>query len=233
MIPPFADHPLVSEFNDLKKYFRQHETVASRNRIHQFRTFARVIAEAGLPVGFDVMGSVNFGVATETSDVDLVLYIICEDGYDGECPSPKCRTQQHVENLLIHTWIRGMSESPYPVQVVDCINLNLLERDLKRGDPESPVLLRFAFYRSVCRGVNARLLRPYHSALLDNPDLVERMKPYLWSLFDELVKSSKHNYSIQKYQERLTQLGVRIPPSMMSTIRVHLDQSRKHLSDGI
>ncbi|HMU84493.1 MAG TPA: hypothetical protein PKE49_05885 [Leptospiraceae bacterium] len=233
MIPPFQDHPLVEEFNELKKYFRQHETEASRRRIKQFRSFARVIAEAGLPVGFDVMGSVNFGLATENSDVDLVLYVVCEDGYEGECPSPHCRTQQYVENLLIHTWIRGISDSPYPVQVVDCINLNLLKRDLEKGDPESSCLLRFAFYRSVCRGVNARLLRPYHKALLENQELVEKMKPYLWTLFDELVKSSKHNYSLMKYQDRLSQLGIGIPQSILGRIRGHLDQSRRHHGDGI
>jgi len=231
MIPPFADHPLVSEFNDLKKYFRRHETQASRKRILQFRAFSRVIAEAGLPVGFDVMGSVNFGLAMESSDVDLVLYITCEDGYDGECPSPKCRTQQHVENLLIHTWIRGISEAPYPVQIVDCINLNLLRRDLERGDPESPVLLRFAFYRSVCRGVNARLLRPFQDTLVANQELVRKMQPYLWTLFDELLKSSKHNYSLHKYQERLHQLGIRIPGSMMERIRGHLENKMRR-SEG-
>lgn len=233
MIPPFADHPLVVEFNDLKKYFRSHETQASRNRIDQFRSFVRVIADAGLPVGFDVMGSVNFGLATEKSDVDLVLYVECENGFAGECPSPHCRTQQHVENLLIHTWIRGISDTPYPVQIVDCINLNLLRKEIEREDPESSALIRFAFYRSVCRGVNAKLLRPYHNALLRNKTLIERMRPYLWTLFDELVRSSKHSFSLHKYQDRLKQLGVHIPESILKSIHGHLSQQKPHIADGI
>jgi hypothetical protein len=81
--------------------------------------------------------------------------------------------------------------------------------------------------------VNARLLRPYHKALLENQELVEKMKPYLWTLFDELVKSSKHNYSLMKYQDRLSQLGIGIPQSILGRIRGHLDQSRRHHGDGI
>lgn len=233
MIPPFAGHPLIQQFNELKKYFRRHETGPSRARVKDFRQFAKIMNSAGLPIAFDFLGSVNFGLATQSSDVDIVLYLRCEDENDEDCEPGRCRTRSYVEHLLLRTLVREFSPQPYDVQVVDCINLGRLEKALRDSDGDSPALLKFSFYRSICRSVNARLLRPYQLRLQENTALLESLRPNLYILFDGLTKSSRHTWSLQKYQDRLKDLGVRIPDSMINRIREHLEQDHVFQRRGI
>ncbi|MBI3396680.1 MAG: hypothetical protein HY042_12650 [Spirochaetia bacterium] len=232
MIPPFAEHALIKQFNELKKYFRKHETMESRFRVKNFRHFAKIMNAAGLPIAFDFLGSVNFGQAAPGSDVDVVLYLRCEDCNVNECQPDTCRTRAYVEHLLLRTLVREYSPNPYEVQVVDCVNLVQLDKDLAAGAGDSPVLLKFAFYRSICRSVNARLLRPYQMQLMENPRIIETLQPSLWILFDGLIKSSRHTWSLRKYQDRLRDFGVRIPASIITRIRSHLDQQEIIQGDG-
>ena len=222
MIPPFANHPLVQQFNEIKKYFRQHETDDSRSRMREFRHYARVIDLAGVEVAFDFVGSINFGQATAGSDVDIVMYLRCENSHD-ECTLRECRPFLEVENLLLRTLVQAYARTPYEVQIIDCINLNLLEKELERGDPASSVLIRFAFYRSVCRLVNARLMRPYQRRLHRDKQLIEGMKPHVFAIFDSLSRNQQHNLSMRKYQERLKEGGVRLPASIQARILAHFE----------
>lgn len=232
MIPPFSRHPLVRQYNDLKRYFRRYETWATRSRIRDFRMFARIIDQAGIPVAFDFLGSVNFGVATQASDVDLVVYIYCDDS-DDECSPETCYNRRYVEHLLLRTLIREYSAIPYEVQTVDCVNLRHLDLELEKADPNSEVLLKFAFYRSICRCVNARLLQPYQKRLMENHKLVEELQPALWTIFDGLSRSSSHSWSLRKYRERVEDIGVRLPEPIIQRIQEHLHLGSLHLGDQI
>jgi len=224
MIPPFANHPLVIRFNELKKYFRKFETPISRARVKEFRQFSKIISTAGLPVAFDFLGSVNFGQATVSSDVDVVLYITCENDYAGECNPENCRSMEHVKRLLLQTLVREYAQHPYEVEIVDAINLNQLNVELEKADPDSPVLIRFAFYRSICRNANAGLIRPFQNRLLANKELVAKMQPNLWTIFEGLVRSSQYTWSMHKYRERLETMGIRLPAGIIRRIHEHLDQ---------
>tara|TARA_Y100001937_G_scaffold90686_1_gene122767 strand:+ start:72804 stop:73502 length:699 start_codon:yes stop_codon:yes gene_type:complete len=232
-VNPFAQHPVIEDYNLIKRYFREYETSHSKNRMRDFRKFARMIQEAGYQVAFDFVGSVNFGQADTNSDVDFVLYLACEKNYAGECDDVHCRTRHQIENLLIRTLIREYVVRPYEIQVVDCMNLNLLHAELERGDPMSPALFRFAFYRSICRAVNARVLKPYQNRLMSNPALVNGLRSELGAVFDGLNRWSPHSISFSKYKSRLEDLGVRIPDSMLEKIRSHLAFGKDHMADGI
>jgi hypothetical protein len=98
-----------------------------------------------------------------------------------------------------------------------------LKSEIERGEPDSPILLRFAFYRSVCRLVNARLVRPYQLQLQKDTRLTDAMRPHLFTIFDGLCKSSPHTYSLEKYQQRLRDIDVTIPASITERIRRHLE----------
>jgi hypothetical protein len=222
MIPPFADHPLIREFNAIKRYFRQHETEESRSRLLQFRQYARMIGESGADVAFDFVGSINFGQAVPGSDVDIVIYLRCAGECSESCPQT-CEFQQEAHRRLLTT-LRGETANappPYEVQVIDTINLTDLDRAIAAGDPEAHILLRFAFYRSICRPVNVKLVRPYQNRLVQNKALIESMRPRLRELFDGLCATSKHHLSFNKYQERLAQMGIRLPGIMRAIIRRH------------
>lgn len=227
MVRPFENNPLIREFNEIKDYFRTYETDDSVNRVRDFRNFARTLEDAGYKVAFDFVGSVNFGLVQEASDVDFVMYIECENNYHGECESAQCHTKKQIESLLIISLMKGELRIPYQIQVVDCINLFHLEEELKRGDPESPVLFRFAFYRSICRNVNARLLRPYQIQLMRNAPLVEKMQHQLDLIFGSFNRSSTHHLSFEKYRSRIQESGADIPSSMLDKIRMHLQAGAK------
>ncbi|MCR9141460.1 MAG: hypothetical protein NXI24_04350 [bacterium] len=221
MIPPFADHPLIREFNEIKRYFRSHETKESRSRLLQFRNYTRRISESGFDVAFDFVGSINFGQAISASDVDIVMYLRCPGPCGERCPGI-CNSHQGAQAELVSTLKNESTASNtrvYDVQVIDTINLTDLERALEEGDADSYVLLRFAFYRSICRPVNVKILRPYQKRLVEDQKLIETMRPRLRDLFDGLCATSKHHLSFNKYQERLAQMGIQIPGIMRAIIR--------------
>lgn len=222
MRPPFGDHPLIRDFNEIKRYFRLHETHISRERLRDFRRFAHLLQEAGYDVAFDFVGSINFGVAEHTSDVDFVLYIRCENNPTAECDPLHCKTLPAIEKLILQTLMREYVKEPYSTHVVDCINLGQLEQELKNPTPDSSVLFRFAFYRSICRGIHLRVLLPFHRQLLDNQDLLDRMRPELDAIFEGLNQSQQHHMSFEKYRSRLGSRGVQIPPSVIAKIQNHL-----------
>ncbi len=225
MIPPFADHPLIREFNEIKRYFRSHETAESRSRLLQFRRYTRRISEAGFDMAFDFVGSINFGQAISGSDVDIVIYLRCPATCGDSCPGICDSHQSAHEGLLSALRSENEDTSSYDVQVIDTINLTDLEQALAEGDAESHMLLRFAFYRSICRPVNVKILRPYQNQLVENRLLIEGMRPRLRELFDGLCATSKHHLSFNKYQERLAQMGIQIPGIMRAIIRRHQEDN--------
>lgn len=222
MRPPFGDHPLIRDFNEIKRYFRLHETHISRQRLRDFRRFAHLLQQAGYDVAFDFVGSINFGVAEHTSDVDFVLYIRCENDSHAECDPLHCKTLPAIEKLILQTLMREYVKEPYSTHVVDCLNLGQLEQELRNPTPDSSVLFRFAFYRSICRGIHLRVLLPFHRQILENQDLLDRMRPELDAVFEGLNQSQQHHMSFEKYRSRLGSRGVQIPPSLIAKIQNHL-----------
>ncbi len=233
MIPPFNDHPLIQEYNRIKAYFRRHESAASRARIHRFRSYARAVGMRSQRIAFDITGSLNFGMSEERSDVDLVLYLECGHHGAEECSLDTCSHFRETEQRIRAELDTGDSEAHYDIQVIDCINLASLERALDNREIEASVLLRFAFYRSVCRAVNARLLRPYQERLRQDPELVRLLRPELFAIFDTLTRSSRHQLSLKKYRERLADRGVGIPSEIHERIRGHLQEyETQRISEG-
>ncbi len=223
MRPPFADHPLIREFNELKRWFRKHETSVSRSRLKEFRSYVRKIQAAGTDVAFDFVGSLNFGQSLDTSDADVVIYVRCPEKCTKRCPDG-CDTRANVKAEML-------SILKYDVQVIDSINLTSLDRALERGKPAN-LLLRFAFYRSICRLVNAQLMRPYHSRLLANRELLSTMQPQLAELFDGLCATSGHQLSFRKYQERLGETGIRLPGVLRAILRRHQEEGNLYPLEG-
>ena len=223
MIPPFHKNPQIAEFNELKLFFRRHENSLSRRRMRMFRGYAKTLKEMGLEVAFDIMGSLNFGQWAPGSDVDLVLYLKCSGEHPEEC-MVNCDYFQRVQSQL-----KALHESepdPGMIQVVDCINLLTLERELETMNFDSLLLIRFAFYRSVCRIIEAGIVRPYQESLLENPLLLEKMLPFLPNVFAGLSRSSAHEISLKKYQERLREeSGVHIPDCILQKIQEHLEHT--------
>ena len=220
-IPEFRNNPIIKEFNGLKRYFRSHETVISRQRISDFKKFSELFGNED--VAFDLMGSLNFGQAKEYSDSDIVIYLRCD--HKNECDAESCPQVTLFRNLFLNTLVYDYNANPYAIQVVDCINLNQVDYDLQTQNVNSMTLLRFGFYRSVCRGTNRKLLHKYEERLGRDKKLCQVVENSLKDCFSGLIHSSQHSYSFKKYIERMEEEGIKIPPTMAEKIQSYLNSN--------
>ncbi|MFN3603559.1 MAG: hypothetical protein ACK4UJ_02480 [Leptonema sp. (in: bacteria)] len=219
----FEKNRFITTFNEIKRYFRNYETEVSQQRIKDFYKFAKILNDVGYEVAFDFVGSLNFGQAEEYSDVDFILYIGCDDHIDTDCDIYNCRNFTYVKYLILETLIKEYVKKPYKTQVVDCINLIRLEKELnKRTNVDLNLIFRFAFYRSICRGVNLKILKPYHNQLLNRKDLIKTVEPFVDDVFYFFLQTNSQNLSFEKYRVRLNQFGIRLPPSILEKIKSYL-----------
>lgn len=228
-ISRFIHHPLIKEFNGLKRFFRKHETPISKERILDFRHFTEMINSSGDKVAFDLLGSVNFGQAEKYSDADVIIYMDCDEEPVEECSYENCAKYKIYKNLLMNTLIFEYAKDTYKVDFVDCINLRKLEQDIQDKVYSSLTLIKFGFYRSICRGINRKVLRYYESLLNKDPELCRVLEDSLAECFSGLVHSSRHSYSFKKYLERVAFHGSEIPVSVVDKINSYLsmDSLRK------
>lgn len=220
----FKDHPIIKEFNGIKKFFRSQETVISRQRIKDLKEYVFQIQRTGENIAFDVLGSVNFGQAVENSDIDIVIYLKCDKNNIGNCDHENCsKLSVYIDLLKNHLAFARSSES-YPLQIVDCINLNQIEYDLKIRNFDSFSLIKFGFYRSICRGINRKLLHKYERQLQRDDELCLAIEKNLSDFFLGLVHSNSHTYSFYKYIDRLQANGFKIPQQVLDKINHYLNQ---------
>lgn len=220
----FKDHPIIKEFNGLKKFFRSQETEISRKRVQDFKRFVEIVKNSGEDLAFDILGSVNFGQALENSDIDLVIYLNCDQGKIGSCDHENCSKLELYKELFMTSVVYSNSSQSYPIQVVDCINLNQLDYDLRIRNFDSLALIKFGFYRSVCRGVNRKLLHRYEIRLQKDEELCKVIEKYISDFFLGLIHTNSHSYSFHKYLDRLKANGFQIPSSVLEKINKYLNQ---------
>lgn len=221
----FKNHPIIKEFNGLKKFFRSKETEISRRRIEDFKRFVDMVKESGDDdIAFDILGSVNFGQALENSDTDVVIYLHCDHGSIETCDHENCTRLPIYKELLLNSVVYTNSAHSYPIQIVDCINLHQIDYDLRIRKFDSLALIKFGFYRSICRGVNRRLLHDYEVRLQEDEELCKVIEKYISDFFLGLIHSNSHTYSFHKYVDRLKANGFQIPPSVLEKINKYLNQ---------
>ncbi|RME93577.1 MAG: hypothetical protein D6767_00680, partial [Candidatus Hydrogenedentota bacterium] len=149
---PFPNNPVFQKFLGLKEAFRQFATVESKKRTRELAYIARIIRQYGDDIAFDILGSVNFGIADDKSDVDMVIYIDC--GHEEEATYENCYKLWFYERLILNTLVFEVSESSFQIEVVDAINLRALEKAILEEDYDNDIIARFVFYRTICRGIN-------------------------------------------------------------------------------
>jgi hypothetical protein len=220
----YIKSPLLKEFNSLKKFFRTYESPVSKMRIRDFKNFTAMINSSGDQVAFDLLGSVNFGQAEDYSDVDVIIYLDCDEEHEGECTYDTCRKFKMYKKLLTNTLVYQYAGNTYKVDFVDCINLRCLDRDINNNNQESITLMKFGFYRSICRGINKKIFRPFENKIVANPAFMNVINSSLEDFFHGLISNSQHSYSFRKYIERVSfRNGKHIPDSIIDKIKAYLD----------
>ena len=204
----------IRDFRRVRDFFVRHETEATRERIEDLRKVYRKLRCMGEDVAFDVLGSVNFGMSEPGSDVDLVIYRRCPCKH--ALPEAVCTLP-----MALHECFQGLREH-YRIDVTDCVNLNQVEASIRAEDPECQALQRFVLYRGICRPINLRLIRATENLLLEKPDLKRKVEALLKDYLHLIVLSHSHILSFKKYESRLQEQGVRIPPGIEEKLHAYL-----------
>jgi hypothetical protein len=225
---PFPENEVFQKFLGLKDYFKKHQTRATKNRIREIATVGRMIRSTGDIIAFDFLGSVNFGMADSSSDVDLVLYLDCPNvPVHAEMNHQNCPRLKLYETIIIHTLVHNISKENYRIQIVDHINLAALKKAIDDENMETDIIARFVFYRTLCRGINKRFLHPLEKKLMAKPHLFKAIESTLTDALIEFTRSSSHGSSFKKYINRLQDKDIRIPEVVVKKIMEYLSISSK------
>lgn len=226
---PFPDNEVFKQFLGLKDFFKKYQTKATRNRIREMASIARHVRASGDVIAFDFLGSVNFGMAAQHSDVDFVLYLECPEIPKGqEMTHLNCPKLKFYETLILHTLIHEISQERYNIQIVDYINLASLRKAIEEENTETDIVARFVFYRTLCRGVNKRFLHPLEKKIMEKPHLFKVIEDVLTDALVEFTRTSSHESSFKKYSSRLEDIGIRLPEAVAKKILEYLTVSNKH-----
>lgn len=219
---PFPENETFKKFLGIKDYFRKFTTKENMQRTRELARTARILQQTGAKIAFDLLGSANFGMVVEASDVDIVMYIECD--HEEEARYDNTPMLRIYESLFLATILKEVSNNPFTLEIVDFINLKRLDRAIREPGFDDDILARFVFYRTICRGVNKLPIRKYEQAISGNKELFKRIENHLTEALKEFTRSSSHRLSFQKYVSRLKEQNIKIPPSMLEKIQEYLDK---------
>jgi len=216
-VEKYSHIPEIELFNEIKKFFRAFQTPESEDRVDVLEEAAQLLdGKIRGHIAMDVMGSVNMGVSQTGSDIDFVLYLRCGSDCRGEMD--KCPCLKKAEAM-----IRDVLKGKFEFQIMDCINLNQVEKSITEKNYECETTQRFVAYRSMCRPVNYRAIAPIEDLL--NQDILFRkeLEGSVQSYIKIFSSTSPHMRSFKKYESRLNDIGVKLPESIRRKIKQHLN----------
>lgn len=221
---PFPENPVFQQFLNLKEYFRLYTTKETQQRTLDLIRIARIIQQSGDPVAFDLLGSINFGMAEDKSDVDMVFYLDCQ--HTDEASYANTPRLRFYETLVLTSLVHEVSDRPFHIEIVDCINLGRLQYLIDNGIWDDDLILRFVFYRTICRGVNKSIIRSFERAIMQEKVLFKKIENELTEYLFEFTKTHGHRKSFEKYLNRLQDREIKIPGSIFEKLSKYLHQSK-------
>jgi Icc-related predicted phosphoesterase len=216
-VEKYSHIPEIELFNDIKKFFRAFQTQETEDRIDILEEVARLLdGKIEGHIAMDVVGSVNMGTSTKGSDIDFVLYLRCDDDCLGDVET--CPILKQADDM-----IREALKGRFEYHVLDCINLNQVEKCIQEKNYECEMTQRFVAYRAMCRPVNYRVIAPTEDLL--NQDILFRkeLEGSVQSYLKIFSSTSPNMMSFKKYESRLTAIGVHLPESIRRKIKQYLN----------
>jgi hypothetical protein len=202
----------IRRLQRIKSFFLGYETPETQHLITGLRKIYRGLERQGMQVAFDLLGSLNFGMAGEGSDMDLVVYL-----REGDCVLDDADVCM-VPGTLAAVF-KELEERSLNVDVCDSLDLDRVRRAIESGDADDGQLQRFVFYRLMCRPVNLRLIKQVENLLSEREPLRRKLEQGLREHLEILVSSIRHVSSLEKYKARLRERDVIIPPDVEKAIR--------------
>jgi Icc-related predicted phosphoesterase len=214
-IQQYSHIPEIELFKEIKNFFRMFQTEESELRVEKMEEIVKRIEPVIEDIAMDVLGSVNVGLSQPSSDIDMVLYLRC----GLQCPDNpmSCSCCKDAAEM-----IRNALHDEYKFEVLDCIDLNEVEKNIKEKNYESETLQRFVAYRSICRPINYRVIAPLEDMLNQDIEFRKEVEGSIRSYFKIFVTTSQHVRSFKKYENRLKTIGIRLPDSIRRKILQYL-----------
>jgi Icc-related predicted phosphoesterase len=208
----------ISRYNRVKSFFLGYETEETQRKIHELRLIYRGIKKKGLRVAFDLLGSLNFGMAEAKSDIDLIVYLRGEECLPD--PNDTCTIPPQLQAVF-----DGLSKRDLEIEVCDSIDLDQVEQAILTEDLDDTHLQRFIFYRAICRPINLRLIKEVENLLLDKPLLRKELESRVREYIRIMISSFRHTYSFTKYKSRLSEKGIPLPTEIEDALRRYLREA--------
>ena len=208
----------ISRFRRVKKFFLGHETEVSRRMIRELRMIYRELKERGMRVAFDLLGSLNFGIANSGSDIDLIVYLRGEECLPD--PNDAC-----IIPLPLQAVFDELKKHHLEIEVCDSLDLDRVQKAILAEDLNDAHLQRFAFYRTTCRPVNLRLIKEVENLLLLRPTLQRKLEASVREYIRIMISSVRHIYSFKKYQSRLIEKGIKMPEEIADLLSKYLKEA--------
>jgi Icc-related predicted phosphoesterase/predicted nucleotidyltransferase len=208
----------ISRFRRVKKFFLGHETETSRHMIRELRLMYRDLKDRGMNVAFDLLGSLNFGIANPDSDIDLIVYLKGEECLPD--PNDACKIPQPLQAVFDELKTRHLD-----IEVCDSIDLDRVKKAILAEDLNDGHLQRFAFYRATCRPINLRLIKDTENLLIRRPVLQKKLEAQVREYIRIMISSVRHIYSFKKYQSRLIEKGIKMPAEIADLLKKYLHEA--------
>ncbi len=212
----YSHIPEIELFKEIRSFFRQYQTPESEVRMLELESILEKISEDAGEVAFDVAGSLNMGLSSSSSDIDIIIYIRLKNGCSNDCLTSKNYTKA-IE--LLNRYLKDK----YSYHVLDVINLDVVEKSIREENYECEVTQMFVLHRAVCRPVNYRVIAPVEDLLNKNAEFRKEIEGSARSFLQIFMTTTSHSTSFDKYLTRIKSLGVKIPDLINEKIRLYLD----------
>ncbi len=218
-VEKYSHIPEIELFKEIKNFFRMFRTQETEARLDELDHAIELLKDQFDDIAMDVVGSVNMGISEKSSDIDAVLYLRCNQDCHDMWEQCDCfrEARKMIENA-----IRGK----YKFQIIDCIDLNVVERSIVEKNYECEVTQRFVAYRSICRTVNYKAIAPIEDMLNEDIEFRREMEGSIRSYFRIFATTSQHLQSFDKYESRLKSIGIKLPESIRDKIRQYLQVAK-------
>ncbi len=213
--------PEIRLFNEIKEFFMMFQTQETEERMDKLQQVAKLIEEKlGDDIAMDVVGSVNVGLSQPSSDIDFILYLRCRSHCNSEIQS--CDQYKNAAKM-----IHEILGAEYDFEILDCIDLNLVEQSIREKNYECETTQRFVAYRSICRPINYRVIAPIEDMLNQDIEFRTELEGSIRSYFKIFASTSQHIRSFDKYENRLSSIGIKLPDFIKKKIKRYLQEDEK------
>ncbi|MHB9096563.1 MAG: metallophosphoesterase family protein [Syntrophales bacterium] len=218
-VTKYSHIPEITLYNEIKQFYRMFQTQETEERLDMLEQVALLMEDKIQDdIAMDVVGSVNVGLSEEGSDIDFVLYLRC----DSSCAEgfSQCERYRRAEAM-----IREIVGARFKAEILDCVDLNLVEKSIREKNYECETTQRFVSYRSLCRPINYRVIAPIEDLLNQDMDYRQELEGSIRSYFKIFLTTSQQVRSFQKYEARLNEIGIKTPDFIRGKIRQYLQGS--------